>query len=1174
MDISSDFSHLNISSINYIRGRGENKIDKRPAPINNNAAILNSQPLSVKRHKCHLCVKTYDILGQCFLTHLKTKHLLSDLELKTFEINNFPPKTKMIQKTTFNCNFCSRSFKGESWLSNHVNSEHKNYLDSPFLKRKSTSKAIDKVSNFCKNCSRKVTPKHKCRLFKVADTTQENIFNFSDSFFVENFKFDDKSLDYKSNYNKSTSLIEQFAETNSTKFKILHLNINSIFCKFYDVNLILNSKKFDLIFIQESKIGPQTPISTNNFYNFERRDRVAGAGGIIMYYKKVYILKGFLADDVFETIKFSIVFKSGRKKSTHTFISSYNPSFSQSKIYLDYLDNYLKKSKLNKSSCILIGDLNHDLLTDKGDNLKFLLSNYNFDSYIDKPTRITSKSSTLLDVIFCNNKDLIKSVDTFSCAYSDHNFVVAALNITPEKCLESVIESRLINKSKLDQINEQLSVISWKDLDKFEDVNDKFQFFQNLIMKIVDDCAPIKIKRVKKINLPWFDFELKNLYIQRDKLHSLAISFNNKNHLIWTTFRELRNYCKSQLKSKMKTFFESKLLSDFKDSKSFWTFYNNTIKTKRCIDKKVISAIFNTEDNEIVTEPQRIADTFTKFFTNIKIPSTISEEDSKDFINDKFLHYKRNGLIKTEYFGFQNVSVEEVTKVMEKLDSYSSAGITLIPVSIIKHSVPVLAPVITKLFNNCLNKGSFPSILKHAIAFPLHKKGDINSCDNYRGISVLSPFSKIFERLLSNQITVHFTTNKLFTSSQNGFRANHSCETALQSLLDNWLQALDQNKNILSLFIDFKKAFDLVQPNLLLLKLFHYGFNNKSLDLMSSYFSDRSMGVRIGKFNSSNADITIGVPQGSILGPLLFIIFINDMGLDLDLFTVLFADDTTFVDIDNSVDDLISKFKIKFTQIENWINYNKLFINWNKTKFMLISKDKIQPNYIVINGYGVEVVNEFKLLGVIIDNKLTFKKHVEYLQKTINQKLFAIKKIFYLPIKIKLHFFKTFILPHFDYCISLYLFFTKSLLNKLEKIYNSCLFHLLKIDLHNMTLDEQQAKLIQSKSNLFPFFYRFFYRLSLFSFKVLNNQILSDIRNKLIFKHKTYNSYNLRDKTRSIFYVQKCKLDKCFNRLSLFLPRFCNNILRFSTFTPLKQFKQFILLNISEHFLKFSQSFL
>ena len=442
------------------------------------------------------------------------------------------------------------------------------------------------------------------------------------------------------------------------------------------------------------------------------------------------------------------------------------------------------------------------------------------------------------------------------------------------------------------------------------------------------------------------------------------------------------------------------------------------------------------------------------------------------------------------------------------------------------------------------------------------------SCDNYRGISVLSPFAKVFERLISDQITHFFTSNNLFSSTQHGFRANHSCETALQTIIEKWRTVLEKNNQVLALFIDFKKAFDLIDPGLLWLKLFHYGFDNNALKLMQNYFEDRTMSVRIGQTDSSKAGLRLGVPQGSILGPLLFIIFINDMGYDNVLFLILFADDTTLVEHDSCLETLITKFKIKFDRLNSWIEHNKLFINWSKTKFMIISKEIIKPNYIMINKTGVEVVDQFKLLGCTIDDKLLFNKHVDILIKTINKKLFAIKNIFFLNNKIKLHFFKTFILPHFDYCASLFIFFSKTLLEKIRKVYNSCLFNLLKIDLHGKTVVEQIDLL--APLNLMPFYCRLFYRISLFVHKILNDQILPAVKRDLEYVDK---NYNLRDATRNIFKEPQCLIKKHGKRLSIFIPKFCNKVLRNNTNHKMSEFRNILLVNLKSNFTKFEEFF-
>lgn len=506
-------------------------------------------------------------------------------------------------------------------------------------------------------------------------------------------------------------------------------------------------------------------------------------------------------------------------------------------------------------------------------------------------------------------------------------------------------------------------------------------------MDIVDEVAPVKCKNIKKNNVPWFDSELKNLFIKRDKIHNLATSFNDKSHPIWDTFREFRNSCKRLLKSKMILFFENKTQKYFNNGKKFWQFYNIIIKTKKSKDKNLINSILNSETGKVLNEPNEITETFNKFFTNISMSSGKNDQDCNDFIDRSFLDYKRSEKIKSSSFSFSKTNSAEIVNAINRLDIGSSCGNTLIPVSVIKHCALILAPILASIFNSCVETSIFPDELKHALGHPLFKKGDPMMCDNYRGISVLSPFTKIFESILSSQINHYFSINNLFSTTQHGFRANHSCETALQTVIESLRENISKNKKTLALFVDFKKAFDLVEPKLLWRKLFHYGFDNKALGLIENYFNNRTMSVCIGKNSSSKLKLNLGVPQGSILGPLLFIIYINDLGFDTELQCVLFADDTTLIDCDSSLKGVIDKFKVKFSLLNIWFGYNKLFINWSKTKFMIISNVTENLTTIRLDETEVEVVEDFKLLGITLDNKLSFTNYVNILKSTINKKL-------------------------------------------------------------------------------------------------------------------------------------------------------------------------------------------
>jgi hypothetical protein len=239
---------------------------------------------------------------------------------------------------------------------------------------------------------------------------------------------------------------------------------------------------------------------------------------------------------------------------------------------------------------------------------------------------------------------------------------------------------------------------------------------------------------------------------------------------------------------------------------------------------------------------------------------------------------------------------------------------------------------------------------------------------------------------------------------------------------------------------------------------------------------------------------------------------------------------------------------------------------------MIISNHSNKPTSIGLTlsdaSVVVDVVTEFKLLGCTLDNKLQFSTYVDLLKKTILQKLFAIKKLFFLSRSIKLHFFKTFLLPHFDYCSSLFVYFNKTSLEKLKKVYNSCIYNLLGVDLSGKTLDEQL--MILEPFNLLPFFYRLFFRTSLFYHKILNSKILSQINDDL----KKCDSHDLRMKTKNLFIVPVCKSACGSKRLSLFLPKFCNSVIREAYNLNVADFKCFLLGNLPILFKKFNSSFL
>jgi hypothetical protein len=353
------------------------------------------------------------------------------------------------------------------------------------------------------------------------------------------------------------------------------------------------------------------------------------------------------------------------------------------------------------------------------------------------------------------------------------------------------------------------------------------------------------------------------------------------------------------------------------------------------------------------------------------------------------------------------------------------------------------------------------------------------------------------------QITIYLNLNNILFSGQHGFRNGHSCETALHELISY----LNENRNSkaisLLLFIDFRKAFDLVDSKKLLRKLFHYGFDNSALELITNYFTDRQQTVKYDKKKSPMLGIRLGVPQGSVLGPLFFLLMINDLAYILDLMCKLFADDTTLGDCDKNLNTLISRFRDRLKALLEWCEFNTLDINWSKTFFMFVTNKRVKlPTEITISSkivnnetvdINVNVVTSFKLLGVTLDNKLTFTEHCSNLKKIINRKLYSIKRLFFLCTSVKIHFFKTFILPYFDYCLSLIIYFPSSAYQSLCNCFNLCLYKLFKFspDFSSEDKDEEtvMSEFVEKLHSyeLFTFQSRIYNKVLLFAHGIKTN---------------------------------------------------------------------------------------
>ena len=383
----------------------------------------------------------------------------------------------------------------------------------------------------------------------------------------------------------------------------------------------------------------------------------------------------------------------------------------------------------------------------------------------------------------------------------------------------------------------------------------------------------------------------------------------------------------------------------------------------------------------------------------------------------------------------------------------------------------------------------------------------------------------------------------------------------------------------LAIFVDFKKAFDFVNSDLLLLKLRAYGFDAASLKLFSNYFTNRKQMVKYNNIDSLIADILLGVPQGSVLGPLLFLIFINDLIFDFDenKNCILFADDTTIHTSGSNMESCVDSLSQEIEKLSTWCTYNRLQVNWDKTFMMPVCEKRVFKQYNFCSSYmlgktTITMVQQFKLLGVLLDSTLTFMANVEETCKKVRAALFSLKSKFFLSNETRLQFFKTFVLPHFDYCISLSIYYTTELRMTLVKLYNFCLrkLGLVRLDKfdHVRDIDSMAFNSILQKHGLFSFSCRVFYRLSLFVHNVFNQDNESVLRDCF---YKTTHHYSLRHTQRLHVVVSKRACDDL--NFFIFGPKFINFLYIDTIFYSFSDFKTFLLSNFDYLYQIFHEHF-
>ena len=471
-------------------------------------------------------------------------------------------------------------------------------------------------------------------------------------------------------------------------------------------------------------------------------------------------------------------------------------------------------------------------------------------------------------------------------------------------------------------------------------------------------------------------------------------------------YRKLRNKVTSEIRKAKRNYFVDKLSTVKGKSADVWKILKSVMPKSQVNNPKIDASNAETKANE-----------FNQYFSSIgaELASKIKEHPD-------LLHYENNvytaGDIK---FKFHSVCEDDVHKELMKLKDNTSVGLDGISSKILKMSAPVIVPYLTYIINRSLFENKFPNHWKGSEIIPIHKSGNTTSPNNFRPISILPTVSKLLERFVQRQFMAFLEENNILSPAQFGFRKKHSTVTSLVKVTDEWMKAIDEGKYTGAVFIDLKKAFDCVNHDILLCKLREIGVSEDCLPWFEDYLKGRFISTSLNSNLSTPLPISFGVPQGSILGPLLFIVFINDLfRCAANCSIQLYADDTVVYFSDDNIDNIQTKLSNDLHSIYEWMCLNKLTINFDKTVSLLIGSRHMLSRHdklnICINGTPIQQVDHVKYLGFIVDNKLKWDIHVENLCKKARKLVNYLARLRYFINESNLNvIYKAIILPLFDY---------------------------------------------------------------------------------------------------------------------------------------------------------------
>ena len=700
------------------------------------------------------------------------------------------------------------------------------------------------------------------------------------------------------------------------------------------------------------------------------------------------------------------------------------------------LDSFDKAHLTENTEIYVMGDLNTNYEDSKSSTVReldFTMNSLGLSQLVKEPTRIVfnndlRKTSTL-DLIFTNS-EFIQSTRTMDLNISDH----LAVMTTRKKVWVKPAKVQFQGRSYKNYIKEDfqegfLENINWDDYLTLTNVNQMWTFIKKSIFSILDPMCPIKTYKVPEAREPWLTNEALEAIRDKDKLLNKARRTKSAND--WELARRARNSVGREIENLRVNFLKDQQTAHKNDPKKFWKSIASVFPNKR---NSQTSIWLKNEDENTKLEQRDIPNYMNSFFTGIG--PKLAKMHSANW----------------EYFGRTSAldipdlstDVDEIIELCKDIEILKSSGIDGIASRICKDAFLVIPDKLAHLFNCSLQQGIFPDEWKAAGVVPLFKGGDRELVGNYKPVSLLPLPGKMLEKIVHSRFTNFFEEIGFLSNCQGGFRKGFSTVSTIADLTDDLFKEINLGRTTLAAFIDLKKAFDTVDCEILLKKLHKAGVRNSAYNWCVSYMSDRSQKTLANNMTSDSLNITCGVPQGSVLGPLFFLIYINDMQEALRSNIKLYADDTILYQSGVNAHEAADLLQADLDRFCKWCSINKLSINTKKKKLMVFgSRSKVKKAKkvkVYVNGDKLQMVPTFKYLGFILDSTLNYNHHINSVIRTVLHKMTLLAKMKkYLKSDVATQIYRSMLLPYFDYADIIYHKSNSNDLVKLQRLQNRCL---------------------------------------------------------------------------------------------------------------------------------------